>query len=104
MAFIAASTSVGPAITGTPESSITATVLPSEPPCTLDLNEKKWHPYQYSTTVCLQGGYYNKSLLTVTKVFKNTDGNDLTMVRIGRTEYWIIKMSGLGGVSLTNGG
>ena len=104
MAFVAASTSVGPAITGTPESAITAPVLPSEPPCTLDLNEKKWHPYQYSTTVCLQGGYYNKSLLTVTKVFKNTDGNDLTMVRIGRAEYWIIKMSGFGGVSLKNGG
>ena len=68
MAFVAASTSVGPAITGTPESAITATVLPSEPPCTLDLNEKKWHPYQYSPTVSLQGGYHNKSLLTVTKV------------------------------------
>ena len=104
MAFVAASTSVGPAITGTPESAITAPVLPSEPPCTLDLNEKKWHPYQYSTTVCLQGGYYNKSLLTVTKVIKNTDGNDLTMVRIGRAEYWIIKMSGCGGKSLKNGG
>ena len=104
MAFVAASTSVGPAITGTPESAITATVLPSEPPCTLDLNEKKWHPYQYSTTVCLQGGYNNKPSLTVTKVLKNTDGNDLTMVRIGRTEYWIIKMSGFGGVSLKNGG
>ena len=104
MAFVAASTSVGPAITGTPESAITAPVPPSEPPCTLDLNEKKWHPYQYSTTVCLQGGYYNKSLITVTKVFKNTDGNDLTMVRIGRAEYWIIKMSGSGGVSLKNGG
>ena len=104
MAFVAASTSVGPAITGTPESAITAPVLPSEPPCTLDLNEKKWHPYQYSTTVCLQGGYYNKSLLAATKVFKNTDGNDLTMVRIGRSEYWIIRMSGFGGQSLKNGG
>ena len=104
MAFVAASTSVGPAITGTPESAITAPVLPSEPPCTLDLNEKKWHPYQYSTTVCLQGGYYNKSLLTVTKVFKNTDGSDLTMVRISRTECWIMQMSGFGGKSLKNGG
>ena len=92
MASVAASTSVGPAITGTPESAITATVFPSEPSCTLDLNEKKWHPYQYSTTVCLQGGYYNKSSLTVTKDFKNTDGNDVTMVRIGRCEFWITIM------------
>ena len=107
MAFVAASTSAGPAITGTTEAAITATVLPSERPCTLDLAEKKkkWHPYQYTTSVCLQGGFHNKSLLTRTKLCKSTDGKDVTLVLIARTEYWILKMAGFqGGGSLKNGG